>query len=241
MADGRGDEPPPLQLPRPQAGLKRGSAVERQVCSRQVDWRTLAANHSLWFLAVSYGAVGYVEYLLIYWLERYLKTVMHFSTAESRFAAMLPMLCMAACMSLGGWLSDRLMHSLGYRWVRASVALAGMTACAAFLFASTFAPSPGYSVAAFTLALAAIGIAEAPAWATADLGGKQGATSAAVVNTGGNTGGLISPALSPWLVGLLRPLAGDAGGWAWALRLGAVICLLGGLLWLRIDASERAS
>ncbi len=236
------DEPGPVEAPRSGTGVKRQPAFERQVRTRQVDWRALAANRSLWFLTVSYGAVGYVEYLLIYWLERYLKTVMQFSTLQSRLAAMLPMLCMAACMPLGGWLSDRMMRSLGYRWARASVALAGMSACAVFLFASTFAPSPGYSVAAFALALAAIGIAEAPAWATAiDLGGKQGATSAAVVNTGGNTGGVISPALSPWLVSLLRPLGGDAGGWAWALRLGALVCLLGGCLWLWIDASERSA
>lgn len=208
--------------------------------THRVNWRALAATRSLWLLAVSYSAVGYVEYLLIYWMERYLKTIMRLSTTESRLAAMIPMLCMAACMPLGGWISDRLMAWLGYRWARAGVALAGMCACAAALFTSTLAPSAGYSVAAFAAALAAIGVAEAPAWATAvDLGGKDGATSAAVVNTGGNSGGVISPALSPWLVGLLRPLVGEAAGWDWTLRLGAAVCFLGGLLWIWIDASER--
>lgn len=234
------DEPPAV---RPTSPLVRAALhqVASEAEKRQVHWRGLVRNRSLWLLAVSYSTVGYVEYLLIYWLERYLKQVMHYSTTQSRLASMIPMLCMAACMPLGGWMSDRLMPALGYRRARAAVALLGMCGCAGCLFASTFALSAGYSVAAFAAALAAIGVAEAPAWATAvDLGGKDGATSAAVVNTGGNGGGVISPSLSPWLVGVLQPLVGEAGGWAWALRLGSLVCLLGGLLWLWIDASERA-
>ena len=195
-------------------------------------------NRNLWLLAISYAAVGYIEYLVFYWSEHYFAQVLRFGTQQSRLAAMIPPLAMAVCMPLGGWLSDRLILRLGYRGARASVAMGGMIACARFLAAATATGSQLAVVSCFTLALAAIGLCEGAAWAAAvGLGGRaRGGLSGAIVNTGGNAGGFISPVMTPFVSGLLTPSLGRETAWAWSLRLGCLICLLGAGLWLGIDA-----
>jgi MFS family permease len=204
--------------------------------------RALAGRRSLWLLCLSYATVGYVEYLVFYWSGHYFKEVLGFSEGEGRLAAMLPPLLMAVTMPLGGALADRLMGPMGYRWARATVGLGGMVVCAVLVCAGTWVSGTAAIVACFALALGAIGLSEGAAWATAiDLGGSWGATSAAIVNTGGNLGGSLAPVVTPWIGAMLTPWVGRALGWAWGVRLGGLLCLLGGLLWIGIDAAERAA
>jgi sugar phosphate permease len=203
-------------------------------------WAALLRNRSLWFLTVSYGCIGYVEYLLFYWSEYYFNQVLRFSTEWSRLASMILTLTMAVCMPLGGWLSDRLLRLAGYRGSRALVAVTGIVACGLLLIAGTVISwGPGI-VACFALALGGVGIAEGPSWATAiDLGDVRGGTSAAIVNTGGNGVGLLAPLVTPLVGTWLTDSLGKEAGWAWGLRLGSLVCLLGASLWIWIDAGER--
>jgi MFS family permease len=116
-----------------------------------------------------------------------------------------------------------------------------MLVCGVLVCAGTFVPGTAAIVACFVLALGAIGLTEGAAWPTAiDLGGARGATSAAIVNTGGNLGGSLAPVMTPWIGALLTPSLGRVLGWAWGVRLGGLLCVLGGLLWLWIDAAERS-
>jgi ACS family glucarate transporter-like MFS transporter len=97
-------------------------------------------------------------------------------------------------------------------------------------------------VACFALGLALMGVTEAPAWATAiDLGGESAATSAAIANTGGNLGGTLSPTITPWFSAMLMAEyeLNKQEAWGWSMRLASAICLIGAVLWLGIDASER--
>jgi sugar phosphate permease len=204
-------------------------------------WRSILTNRSLWLLTFSYATIGYVEYLVFYWSEFYFDKVLKFGTQTSRLAAMIPPLTMAVCMPLGGWLADSLMGRVGYRRARAGVALLGISGCAALLFAGTVTASAVRIVTCFALALGFIGLTEAPAWATAiDLGGRRGGgTTAAIANTGGNGGGFLAPVVTPWVGGLLAPALGDQVAWAWSIRLGSLVCILGAVLWFWIDPAER--
>jgi ACS family glucarate transporter-like MFS transporter len=207
---------------------------------RGASWGVVR-NRSLWFLTVSYAAVGYVEYLVFYWSGYYFEHVLQFGEQAGRIAAMIPPLCMGLCMPLGGWLCDRLLPIVGYRRCRAVVAMAGMLGSSAALMLATFIESDVAIVSCFAISLAFMGLTEAPAWATAiDLGGRQAATSAAIANTGGNAGGSLSPIVTPWISGLLISYGANLQeGWAWGVRLAGIICLAGALLWCWIDASER--
>jgi ACS family glucarate transporter-like MFS transporter len=140
---------------------------------------------------------------------------------------------MALGLPLGGWLSDRLHSVVGHRLGRALVPVASLVAGAGFLGLGLLAREPVWVVVWFGLALGAMGAYEAPAWTTAiELGGRRGGTSAGIVNTGGNFGGLLSPIVTPWVSGHF--------GWQWGIGLGGGVCLLGVVCWLGIDPADRA-
>src|SRR5262249_3680080 len=151
---------------------------------------------------------------------------------KSEFYAAIPPLAMAVGMPLGGWISDRLQRSYGYRLGRVSVPIAGMLLSAGLLYLGILTKDPEWIVTWFALALAAVGASEGPFWATAiELGGRRGATAAGICNTSGNAGGFVAPIMTPWVSSLF--------GWQWGISLGSIIIFLGAGLWLWVDPRER--
>jgi MFS family permease len=196
------------------------------------ELRVVVRNRSLVLLTLSYTAVGYFEYLFIYWMHYYFEDQLRLGKEMSRWYAGIPLLAMAAGMPLGGWLVDRLEPILGPRWGRTIVPASGMFLGAVCLLAGLARHDAIWIVSWFAIAHAALGASEAPFWTTAiELGGRRGATSGALCNTGGNGAGLIAPILTPWV--------GEHFGWTAAISLGSVFCLLGMGLWGWIDPRER--
>lgn len=244
----------PPGLPNDFAAPLAAGNVSRRAALEPADDGSSAAvwkNRSLWLLAISYAAVGYVEYLVGYWSENYFEKVLELPTNTSRWYASAPPFALAIGMLLGGVISDRLVGALGYRWGRATVALAGMLLGSVCMVLAPMGGSAEWACAMFTLAMGAFGVCEAPAWTTAvDLGGTANATSAGIVNTGGNVGGFVSPVLSPfvaaqfllWTTGESvgsQDLSANVEGWSRALQLAGLVGLAGAVLWLWIDASDR--
>jgi MFS family permease len=178
-------------------------------------------------LTLSYTAVGYFEYLFFYWMHHYFDEVLKLGKMQSRFYAGLPVFAMAIAMPLGGWLSARLEAKRGWRGGRACVAGLGMLGAAVCLVAGVLAQTHPWTVIAFTLALASLGLSEAAFWQTAvELGGARGGSTAALMNTGGNGIGLLAPLLTPFIAERL--------GWQEGFGMGAVVVLAGALCWLWI-------
>jgi MFS family permease len=201
--------------------------------SRFEGWRLLLGNRSLMLLTLSYGAIGYFEYMFTYWMHYYFEEILQLGHTKSLYYAGIPQYALIVTVPLGGWLSDRLVRAYGYRIGRALVPVAGMLAGAGLLYVGTLGEGPGWVVTWFTLALGAVGACEGPCWATAiELGGRRGATAGGIFNTGGNLGGALAPNVTPWV--------GDHFGWRWAINLGSLICLLGVGFWLWINPQERA-
>jgi len=91
----------------------------------------------------------------------------------------------------------------------------------------------------FALALGSLGTSEGVFWATAiELGGSRGGTSAGIVNTGGNVGGLIAPVMTPWVQSILPSTWDPLDRWRVAIGIGAVVAFLGAGLWFWIDPRE---
>jgi nitrate/nitrite transporter NarK len=205
---------------------------EARVTASGATWKTLLRNRSLILLTLSYGAVGYFQYLFFYWMHYYFEKVLKLGESASAYYTLIPPLAMAVTMPLGGWLSDHLQGVLGYRRGRTIVPAVGMILSAVLLGLGVLAKQPVWIVAWFTLALGAIGAAEGSFWSTAvEVGGRYGATAAAICNTGGNGGGM----LAPWLT----PVISAQFGWPWGISLGGLICLFGAILWFWIDPTQR--
>jgi sugar phosphate permease len=223
----------PAQHPRASAAEKEwiGTAANAEATSdaTQADgWSALCRDRSLLLITLSYAAVGYFQYLFVYWMQFYFDKVLHLGTTASKYYAGILQLALAAGMPLGGWLSGRLALSLGVRRGRALVSGLGMGASALLLGFGVLARDPVWIVSWFALAHATLGASEGPFWASAvDIGGNKGGTAAAICNTGGNVGGMLAPVITPWVSQHL--------GWPWGIGLGGVICLLGALCWFGID------
>ena len=199
--------------------------------SRAEGWSELLRNRSLILITISYAAVGYFQYLFVYWMQYYFDKVLHLGGTASKYYAGILQLALALGMPLGGWLSGQLSLSYGVRRGRALVSGGGMVASAFLLGFGVLAHEPVWIVTWFALAHATLGASEGPFWATAvDIGGAKGGTAAAICNTGGNLGGLLAPMVTPWVSGHL--------GWPWGIGLGGVICFLGALCWRGIDPTR---
>jgi MFS family permease len=197
-------------------------------------WVELLCNRSLLLITLSYAAVGYFQYLFVYWMQYYFDKVLHLGGTASKYYAGILQVALAIGMPLGGWLSGWLAHRIGVRRGRALVSGGGMAASALLLVLGVLSREPVWIVTWFALAHAALGASEGPFWATAvDIGRSRGGTAAAICNTGGNLGGLLAPVATPWISGLF--------GWPWGIGLGGVICFLGALCWCGIDPTRRTS
>src|SRR5262249_29008326 len=94
----------------------------------------LITDFSLMALTLSYGLLGYFQYLFFYWAEYYFEHQMHLSTADSRWSCTLLTLAMAGGMFVGGWLSDRARRRLPGQWGLATLpmlalGIAGTATC----------------------------------------------------------------------------------------------------------------
>ncbi|HYH68635.1 MAG TPA: MFS transporter [Urbifossiella sp.] len=219
----------------------RTNAAERELVADNPPPRATATfaevaallrDRSLVLLTLSYGALGYMQYLFFYWIEFYFGKVLKLPDSESRRAAFVVMMASAAGMALGGRASDRLGRVLGSRAGNRVVAVTGMSLSAAFSLCGVAATDPDAVVAWFALGLGALGLCEGIFWTTAPaLAPRNGGLACALVNTGGNGVGLLAP--------VVTPLLGEAYGWTTAVAVGCAVCFAGGLLWLGVTDRHR--
>jgi MFS family permease len=203
-----------------------GTPARNRVTLREAA--ALFRNRSLLLLTLSYGALGYMQYMFFYWVEYYFGKVLSLPPSESRDAAFTVTMAMAVGMFAGGWVAALLSRTLGHAAGYRLVGVGGMGLCAAFSAAGVSAGDPATVVWYFSLAMGSLGLCEGIFWTTAPaLEPRSGGLAAAVVNTGGNGVGLLAP--------VFTPLIGQAYGWNAAVVVACVVCGLGGLLWLGIQ------
>ena len=179
-------------------------------------------------LTLSYTLQGYVGYIFIFWFYLYLVQVRHFSLVEGALVSSLPWVLSAVSIPLGGLISDRLVRGrLGPVWGRRLIPVVGMGGAGVFI--SIGAHTAEAWLAAFSLAIATALVlsVESPFWTTvAGLAGGRSGTGGAIMNTGCNIGGVVSP--------MLTPMLGEMFGWEPALHLAAGLSVVAALVWFWI-------
>lgn len=198
------------------------------------EFIALLTNPSLLFLTVNYAAVGYYEYTLFYWMKYYFSEVRHYPEETSRYYTAIVTFAMVVAIPLGGMLSDRLVRAVGHRAGRMSVPIFGMLASAGLLFAATKAEGEAAVVVLFFLSHASIGLCESPTWVAAlEAGGRNCGTSAAIVNTGGNLGGLLAPVVTAYVA--------KQYGWNAGFIVASCACLFGVVQWFGVKLQSSVS
>ena len=147
----------------------------------------LLKNRSLVLLALSYGTIGYVQYLFFYWIEYYFNNELKVAPEASRTSSMIIALAMAAGMLFGGIVSDALCRAIGRAWGCRLMAVLGMSLGGAFSLLGLGTADADIVTFWFSLSFACLGLCEGIFWTAAPLlEPKSGGLACAVVNTGGS-------------------------------------------------------
>jgi ACS family glucarate transporter-like MFS transporter len=184
-------------------------------------------------ISASYFVMNYVFYLVAFWSFLYLVQDRRVTVLEGGWLASLPFVVAGTASALGGRLADRLRARFGDRVGLRILPLVALPCSAAFLFLTVRATSPYWAVAALCLGFACVEVNEGPFWAaTMRLAPSDTMAATAVLNTGGNLGGVVA---TPIIAALSAH-----HGWGAVFATGAVTSLAAAALWLTIDAGRPA-
>ncbi|WP_375419584.1 MFS transporter [uncultured Sphingomonas sp.] len=198
----------------------------------KVPWRFILAQPQLWLISAMYFCYAYSINIFLTWFPKYLNEVRDFDLAQMGLFASLPLMAGVVGDITGGWVSDRLLHRWGHvTLARRVVAVVGFALAAVAIPAGVLSASPLLSVAWFALAVFGLELTVGVSWAlTLDVGGIFAGSVSAVMNTFGNIGGALAAVITGYIL--------HWSGWNAAMYVLAALSAIGGLLFLRIDASR---
>jgi MFS family permease len=183
-------------------------------------------------ITLSYTIMNYVFYLVMFWSFLYLVQERKLSVLESGWLAALPFVVAGIAAAAGGRLADSLRAYFGDRIGMRIIPLTALPLAAVFLYLTVSLESPYWAVAALCLGFACVEVNEGPFWGAAmRLQPSDTMAATAVLNTGGNLGGVVA---TPIIAALSAGL-----GWTTVFATGAVTSVAAAALWLTIDAGRN--
>ena len=193
--------------------------------------RRVLADPQILRITASYFLMNYVFYLVTFWSFLYLVQDRHLTALQSGWLASLPFLVAGAASAAGGGIADRLRARFGDRIGMRVLPLVGLPCAALFLYLTVRAESPYWAVAALCLGFGNVEVTEASFWgATMRLAPTDTMAATALLNTGGNLGGVVA---TPIIASLSATY-----GWPVVFATGAATALGAAVLWLTIDAGR---
>jgi MFS transporter, ACS family, glucarate transporter len=213
--------------------LIQNSIGDRAAHARAVPWRLILRSPSLWTLSLMYFCYGYSIDIYLDWFPKYLTEHRGFNLTQMGMYASLPLLAGAAGDLVGGSVSDRCARRFGnLKAARSAVALTGFLLAAIFIVPATYTHSSTASVLYSCVAVFGLEVTVGVAWAIPlDIGGEFAGSVASVMNTFGNLGSAVSPVLLAYFVGLY--------GWNMPFLVCSVLCVVGAILCLGLDANSK--
>ncbi|HTS26389.1 MAG TPA: MFS transporter, partial [Bryobacteraceae bacterium] len=198
-----------------------------------VPWRRILRSSTLWTLSLMYFCYAYCISVYLDWFPKYLHDYRGFDLKHMGMYASLPLLAGTGGDLMGGWLSDRWARRSGdLKTARRSVAVAGFLLAAGAILPATFTSTATVSVWYTCLAVFGLETTVGVSWAIPlDIGGDYAGSVSSVMNTCGNIGGAISPALLAYLV--------RSYGWNVPFVVAAALCIAAAALFGRIDATRK--
>ena len=192
----------------------------------------LLRDRNVVLTTLSYVCVNYTYYLLSFWSFLYLIQVRHFSGIEAGLAGALPWLGAAVGSTVGGFTTDSLATRLGIRWGYRLLPMLTLPVAAAMLLVTLWVSTPYAAVAALTVAFFMVELNEGAYGAAIMYAARSDIAAAyAILNTGGNIGGIIAQPLVGYLT--------NEGAWRAAFITGAVFSVLAAAIWLGIDPERQ--
>lgn len=209
--------------------LIQRTAVTPDAGVSRVPWRMILTDRTVWMLSLMYFCYGYAIDIYLDWFPKYLYDVRHVDLKTMGFYASLPWTAGAVANLGGGWFSDRWAARTGdLRAARRVVMVAGFSIAAAAILAGTFAAHTRISVLWSCVAVFGLELTVGVAWAIPlDIGGSYAGSIASIMNTFGNMGSAISPALLGYMV--------REHGWNVPFSFCSALCVLAIFFGLKMD------
>lgn len=197
-----------------------------------VPWRNILRSRTVWLLGAMYFCYGYSIDIYLDWFPKYLYDARGLDLKRMGLYASLPFLAGSAGNLLGGLVSDRwAAHTGDLRAARRGVASLGFLISAASILPATFTHHTITSVAFSCCAVFGLELTVGVSWAIPlDIGGDDAGSIASIMNTFGNLGSAISPALLGYLLG--------SYGWNVPFVIASVLCIAAIAFCLGIDPSR---
>jgi ACS family glucarate transporter-like MFS transporter len=194
-------------------------------------WKAALKNREILLLTASYFCMNYVFYLFFNWFFYYLVEVRGFEAEQAATLSAAQWIIGAVGATLGGLLCDRTMRRFGLRRGARVLPVLGLVGSAGLLAAGAWATQPALAVVLLAGSFGFNQITEASFWATTiGVAGRHASSATGVLNTGGNLVGFVGA--------LLVPVIAEALGWSWAISSGALVALVGALLWAWIRGDQ---
>jgi MFS transporter, ACS family, glucarate transporter len=224
----------PLEHPKMNAAEKamlRASA-ELAAGHSHAPWRKLITSRRVWLLCWQYFFLSYGWYFNITWLPTYLRQERGLNVAQAALLGVLPLFMGGLGNPVSVFLSGRIVritHSVDV--TRRIVASFGFAGACGSLIASTFMQNAGAAV--FSIAMASFfnDLAMPPSWAaTMDIGGKYAGTLSGAMNSWGNLGGAVAPAVIGYV------LAATSNNWNLTFYISAAVYAAAIPCWVFLDS-----
>jgi MFS family permease len=191
----------------------------------------LLVDRKILLVTASYFLSNYAFYLVTFWSFLYLRQERHMTVLESGWLASLPFLTAAFASAAGGRLSDRLIARFGTGWGARALPVIALPCVGLFLWLTGVAADAYFAVAALCLAFGCSELTEGPFWSmTMRLAGADSMAATAVLNTGGNLGGVVA---TPAIAALSA-----VHEWRVVFALGALTSVAAAALWFWVDIAQ---
>jgi MFS transporter, ACS family, glucarate transporter len=194
-------------------------------------WGKIVRSRSVWALGLQWFAHYYGFYFYITWLPVYLYKSRGLDLRQGAVAAGLPLFAAGLGSLFAGWALSALTTQLGSTaQARKLLGYLSYGGAAALLLFFTWIANPIFALAAMSLSSFAAEFSGPVSWTTAmDIGGDNVGAVSGFMNTLGQLGGSVAPAVT----GLLLQLSGNA--WNVAFYTSALIYAAGLVCWAMID------
>jgi len=204
----------------------------RGINNHAVPWKKLLANRNVLALMGMFHFFMYGAFFFSSWLPTYLQEGRHFSESDMKFFAAMPFALGAIGCFTGGYASDWLAKKWGLKMGRRAVGMVSMLLSAVIILMAALSVDNQRAAILLAIGMAVKDFTLPVAFATCvDIGKSRSGVVSGTMNMAGQLGAF-------FLAVLFGKVVDMTGNYNIPLFFIAGVLVLGGLLWLIIDAGE---
>ena len=206
----------------------------KSVSHKLISWKMVFGNANIWALMGMYHFLLYGAYFYMSWMPKYLEKGRHIPKADLGWMVSLPfVLGMGGCLA-GGFASDYLVKKRGLTFGRRYVGMFGLVMAGVCMIIGSFIADVHVAIVFLGLGLAFKDFTLPVSWAVVtDIGGNHAGAIGGTMGLAGQIGSAIMASAFGYILTA-------TGSYEIPVRIIGVLVIIGGLLWLKIDAAKPA-